>query len=311
MTRRLVSLPPAVAAALPRGSTRAARELSERYRSGARRPGGEVEFTEADLVAYAVTRFPATYAAATAAFEECAAADPTRPSTAALEVLDVGSGLGATAAAVGTVWPAAKLTCLERDPRAVAAGRRVLPHATWLQSGVDALPDGPYDLVTAGYVLNELLDPIRTARSLWERTSGVLVLLEPGRQAAYEMLMAIRAELIGVGAHVLAPCPHEEPCPLLGRDWCHLGQRLPRTAEHRAAKGAERSHEDEPYSWVALSRTPAPHRPPRVIRRPEQRKGLVVLDLCTTDGVTTRNVGRSRGETYRRAKDVLWGQTFE
>jgi ribosomal protein RSM22 (predicted rRNA methylase) len=304
VTRSIVALPPAIAAALPRGGG-SVHALSARYRGGALSAGGHVIRDDAELRAYATARFPATYAAAVAALEECTAFTP-------LTALDVGSGLGATAAAAAGVWPELAQTCLERDPRALAAGRAVLPTARWHQGDLTAgLPDGRFDLVTAGYVLTELTDPLAAARSLWERTAGLLVLIEPGRRAAYESLMEIRTALIAAGAHVLAPCPHAGPCPLLGRDWCHFAQRLPRTAAHRAAKGAERSHEDEPFSFLALTRTPAGAGLARVVRRPEQRKGLVLLDLCRPDGtVTAQPVPKSAGADYRRAKDVLWGQTF-
>jgi ribosomal protein RSM22 (predicted rRNA methylase) len=290
----------------------AARSLSERYRAGASSVDAPVVRSDAELAAYATVRFPATYAAAVAACTATAAADP---AYAPVSLLDVGSGLGATACAALAVWPSIReVTCVEPDPRAVARGRDVLAAATdapvtWV-TGDWRAATGPAELVTAGYVGNELADPVPFARGLWAATTGVLLLLEPGRRDAYRALIDSRDALLATGAHTVAPCPHDERCPLRQPDWCHFGQRLPRSAAHRQVKGADQNFEDEKYSYVALGRTPGVHHDGRVIRRPARRKGLVELQLCRPDGTAgPARIGRS-SEDYRAAKDVGWGDTW-
>lgn len=85
---------------------------------------------------------------------------------------------------------------------------------------------------------------------LWERTSGVLVLVEPGTPAGSAHIQRARTQLLelaareaheqrqlqpqagdgavdAAGAHVVAPCPHDGPCPLERRaSWCHFVQRF-------------------------------------------------------------------------------------
>jgi ribosomal protein RSM22 (predicted rRNA methylase) len=47
------------------------------------------------------------------------------------------------------------------------------------------------------------------------------------------------------------------------------------------------------------------------VRRPQQRKGLVTLELCKKDGSAGRDlIGKSAGETYRRARKASWGDGF-
>jgi ribosomal protein RSM22 (predicted rRNA methylase) len=111
---------------------------------------------------------------------------------------------------------------------------------------------------------------------------------------------------------IAAPCPHQLACPLdIEGDWCHFGARLQRSAVHRQVKGAELSYEDEKYSYVAAIRPAvadvgAPQG--RIVRRPQQRKGLVLLDLCRADGTVGRElVSKSKGESYRRARKAAWG----
>ncbi len=289
MTRTIVEVPAQLRAVLaerlpPSGAS--AQALTARYREPA--TGRRIR-SDADLRAYATTRFPATYAAAVAVLDEVA--------TTPLTHLDVGSGLGATAAAAHERWPAARQTCVEPDRRAAAVGREIVT-ADWRETDVDRLPDGRWDLVTAGYVLTELPDPVRTAAALWERAE-TLVIVEPGSRRSYEILMRVRAEL----GHVVAPCPHERPCPLPDGDWCHFAQRLPRSAAHRAAKQADRSYEDEPFSYLVLSRTQRPQGLSRIIRRPEHRKGHTLLALCTEAGLA------QTAATDKGRRDLLWGQT--
>ena len=314
---RAVELPAPLATAVAdagRGSRAgAAQALSERYRAGASSAGGHVLRSEGELAAYATVRFPATYAAAVAA---CSAVAAAAPGFAPRTLLDVGAGLGATACAATAVWPSlTEVTCVEPDARAVALGRPVVAAAapdatvTWVTDGWTR-PHAPAELVTAGYVGNELADPVAFARRLWEAAGQVLLLLEPGRREAYQSLLASRDTLLADGAHTLAPCPHDDRCPLPRSDWCHFGQRLPRTAAHRHAKGGEQSYEDEPYSYVALGREPAASRPGRVLRRPVRRKGLVELQVCAPDGTAGPvRIGKS-APTYRDAKDVDWGDAW-
>lgn len=313
---RAVDLPPELASALAgvgRGArSEAARALSERYRAGVSSAAGHAVRTPGELAAYAAVRFPATYAAARAAFTACALADP---AFAPESLLDVGTGLGATACAALATWPSiTRVTCVEPDTRAVAAGREVLAAATdaaveWVTGRADAVAGRRADLVTTGYVGNELADPVGFATDLWAAADGVLVLLEPGRHDASHALLVSRAALVDAGATTLAPCPHDNRCPLQPSDWCHFGQRLVRTAAHRQVKGAELNHEDEKYSFVALARRPAADRPGRVIRRPVRRKGLVELRVCAPGGIVDDRVPRS-DPRHRAAKDVGWGDAW-
>jgi ribosomal protein RSM22 (predicted rRNA methylase) len=121
---------------------------------------------------------------------------------------------------------------------------------------------------------------------------------------------------MAAGYVIAAPCPHQLSCPLdVAGDWCHFGARLPRSALHRQVKGADLSYEDEKFSYVAAVRPDAglPELPAgRVVRRPQQRKGLVTLDLCARDGSSGHElVSKSKGEAYRRARKASWGDRWD
>src|SRR5262249_36771210 len=88
----------------------------------------------------------------------------------------------------------------------------------------------PADLLVASYFIGELGEAERRelAELLWTKTRDTLLIVEPGTPAGYARIIAARGQLIAAGAHVLAPCPHDAPCPLQSPDWCHFAQRLPR-----------------------------------------------------------------------------------
>ena len=137
--------------------------------------------------------------------------------------------------------------------RLADAGFRIGPASQLLANAPGA------DLVVASYLVGEL-DRSRTselAAMLWERTRDTLLVVEPGTPAGYARIIALRAQLIAQGAHVLAPCPHDKACPLVAPDWCHFAQRLPRSRDHMLMKDADVPFEDEKFSYVALSRVPA------------------------------------------------------
>jgi ribosomal protein RSM22 (predicted rRNA methylase) len=171
-------------------------------------------------------------------------------------------------------------------------------------------------LATAAYVLGELSPPQQSALvALAAEAAPAVLFVEPGTPAGHRRILAARAQLLAAGFVIAAPCPHQLDCPLdVAGDWCHFGARLQRSAVHRQAKGAELSYEDEKYSYVAAVRPggePVAAPQGRVVRRPQQRKGLVMLSVCTHDGTVRRDlVSKSKGDAYRQARKISWGDSW-
>jgi ribosomal protein RSM22 (predicted rRNA methylase) len=173
------------------------------------------------------------------------------------------------------------------------------------------------DLATAAYVLGELTPAQQSSLvAILASAAAAVVVVEPGTPAGHRRVLAARTQLIAAGYMIAAPCPHQLRCPLaVEGDWCHFGIRLQRSAVHRQVKGVELSYEDEKYSYVAAVRTTVGvdmvRAPGRVVRRPQQRKGLVLLDLCLPDGTSGRElVSKSKGDVYRQARKISWGDRW-
>jgi ribosomal protein RSM22 (predicted rRNA methylase) len=297
------------------------------YRSG-EVPAAPVLASRRDAAAYAAYRMPATAAATGAAFRQMRLALPDwSPGT----VLDLGAGTGAGAWAIADQQPATiRLTLLEQSPEAIRLGQAILAEsdsaalreARWCawrlgDTGSTTPPWEPADLALAAYVLGELTGSQQELLAdLAMQAAPAVLLVEPGTPAGHRRILAARARLLTAGYALAAPCPHQRACPLdVAGDWCHFAARVQRSGMHRQVKGAELSYEDEKFSYVAAVRPDAglPRWPSgRVVRRPQQRKNLVVLDLCRSDGRTaTRPVGKSKGDAYRRARKVSWGDGWD
>lgn len=150
-----------------------------------------------------------------------------------------------------------------------------------------------HDLVIASYVLGEiasLKDRFTIVRQLWDLTRDVLVLVEPGTPHGANIISQVRSHILWmekrkcrkleaaskvaskdlitekIGAHVVAPCPHDGACPLDNTEkYCHFVQRLERTTSQRAYKRSKgvplRGFEDEKFCYVAFRRGPRPREP--------------------------------------------------
>jgi ribosomal protein RSM22 (predicted rRNA methylase) len=290
---------------------RAAR-ISQTYRDGG---GSDAIRSEADALAYALARMPATYAAVTASLN---ALCEVRPDFAPKNLLDIGAGPGTA------TWAAAEAFSSLQDFALLDANSALRVLALELAGGCArlrgmtyrrgearaALADAePADLVVASYMIGEMSEAERSelAGLMWAKTRDTLLIIEPGTPAGYARIIALREQLIRSGAHVTAPCPHDGKCPLAAPDWCHFTQRLPRLRAHKQVKGAELPFEDEKFSYVALTRVPPALRPARVLAQPVVTKIEVTAKLCTAGSLVIAKMPHRAKTDYARAKRWRWG----
>jgi ribosomal protein RSM22 (predicted rRNA methylase) len=285
--------------------------ISRTYRNGG---GSGAIRSEADALAYALARMPATYAAVTASLN---ALREIRPDFAPISLLDVGAGPGTATWAATEAFSSLKTFTLLDTNSALRALARDLGSVRLRDMKYErgearaALADSEAaDLVVASYMIGEISDAERTALTdlMWAKTGDTLLVVEPGTPAGYGRIIALRSQLIASGAHVAAPCPHDGECPLTAPDWCHFTQRLPRSRAHKQLKSAELPYEDEKFSYVALSRAPVGRHPARVLAQPDITKVEVTAKLCTPDGLVIAKVPRRAKADYARARRWRWGE---
>ncbi|MGP9813452.1 small ribosomal subunit Rsm22 family protein [Rhodopseudomonas sp. NSM] len=289
--------------------------ISQTYRDG----GTSAPIrTPTDALAYAGARMPATYAAVAASLN---AVIGIRPDFAPDALLDVGAGPGtaswAAAQAFETLGAFTLLdanSALRELARTLAQDSRLAKANYQLGDARKLLRDAPEAaLVIASYVINELDDSARDGfiDALWRKTADTLLIVEPGTPAGYARILEARARLIAQGAHLIAPCPHENACPLQAPDWCHFVQRLPRSRIHQQIKGAELPYEDEKFIYLAATRVALGPRPSRVLAQPELTKAAITAKLCTSQGLLRAVAPRRDKPAYARFRRLDWGDTIE
>jgi len=294
----------------------AAQRLSERYRAEIRDGTPHLAGEHAAL-AYLGTRLPATYAAVRRSFDAVAAG---RPDFAPQTLLDAGAGPGTALWAAADCWSSLGDALLIESSASIRALGETLcanagRHVAWSSANLaGGLPDtSPRDLVTLSYVLDELTPAARDTLvdRLWQLTSGVLVIVEPGTPAGWQRILRARGQLLAAGAALVAPCPHAHACPIAAPDWCHFAERVERTRLHRTLKQADVPWEDEKFIYVAAARQTASASGSRVIAPPRSGSGRVTLKLCQPDGTAReRLVTRREGAAFKDARRCNWGDVF-
>lgn len=318
-------LPPALKAAIDAELAGASRRdladrtaaTSEAYRAG--RGSAAVIKGRDDALAYALARLPATYAACAAVFGE---AGDRAPGFAPTSLLDAGCGPGGGSWAAAEAWPSidrvawfdASAPFLDMAARLAAAGPAPVRQAEARRGDLTVGPFPRADLVLASYALAEIAPAAQAGvvGRLWDACDGVLALVEPGTPAGYARILAARDALLAAGARLLAPCPHHAACPLVAPDWCHFSVRLPRSRDHRLAKGAAAAFEDEKFAYLLASRpqVAAEIPPARILAHPRAGKPGIEFKLCAGGAVELRFAPRRDKPEHARARRLGWGDAW-
>jgi len=291
--------------------------ISRQYRDA--QPSAGVITSHLDALAYALVRAPATYAAVAATLAQVS--DRT-PDFAPRTTLDLGAGPGTASWAASALWPNTDFTLRDHNDAFLALARRLAnadegPGATADIGHADIATTGDdkkFDLVMMAYALTELSESAmqRAIEHAWAQTEGILLLVEPGRPREYARLMQARDWLIEAGGVIVAPCPHAMLCPLVGNDWCHFTERLPRTRRHRQLKRADMGYEDEKFSYLAIARPDINLTAPRarVIAPKTLKKYGVELPVCQPDGNRSAVEITKRDPAFKQARKRDWGDTI-
>jgi ribosomal protein RSM22 (predicted rRNA methylase) len=234
------------------------------------------------------------------------------PDRSTLRVLDVGSGPGpaslAIAQAAQLLGRKVHVTAIEATPASLQTLKRLWSPSWGTVETVEwragqALPAGPFDIVVASHVLNELfleetsrLDRrAQLALELGKRLSpkGLLLLLEPALKRTARELLVVRDRLIPHGFVALAPCLFQGSCPAITRprDWCHADRPwpLPRLVD-QAGEAAGLSRDTLKFAYVVLSNVhPEPAQTKdaalfRIVSAPLPEKGKLRFFGCGPSG---------------------------
>ncbi|MFA7276084.1 MAG: small ribosomal subunit Rsm22 family protein [Pseudobdellovibrionaceae bacterium] len=296
-----------------------AEAVSRRYRREKGESGGGLQVTSFDeAAAYAAVRMPATFVAVSDVLGRLREG---HPDFTPLSLLDVGAGPGTASHAAHLLYEGlGHSTLIEPNRHLRDVGKALQDEGcAWewqdkkLARGA-VLPEA--DLVVVSYVLNELdvKDIAQVLPLLWNVARGALVIIEPGTPLGAGVIQQVREWARGeTGAHILAPCPQENECPLareVGR-WCHFSARAERSRLHKSLKGgADLGYEDEKFSYIIVTRAQGHVFGNRLIGHPSGKK-VIDLQLCRETGETeTVQIPKSNA-LHGVVKKLGWGDGFD
>jgi ribosomal protein RSM22 (predicted rRNA methylase) len=291
-------------------------DLSKRYRKGDRSIEKQYVSSQQHRQAYLSARLPATFAAVYRVLQEI---QRVIPALSIRSLLDLGAGPGTAMWAAGSLFSDLEsVTLIEQDPAFIAMGKRLASHAlshalqaaSWQQKDLQQVCElSAHDLVIFSYSIGELKENMFSSiiDQAWQQVRQVLVIIEPGTPQGFRRIRASREQLIKNGAHLIAPCPHADRCPIQDPDWCHFSQRLERSSTHRKIKQGSMSHEDEKFSYIAVSKIAFSLPQSRIIRHPQRHTGHVDLRLCTDNGKIETVTFSRKDELYRSVCKADWG----
>ncbi|HZH03088.1 MAG TPA: small ribosomal subunit Rsm22 family protein, partial [Myxococcaceae bacterium] len=242
-------------------------------------------------------------------------------------VLDLGSGPGPLAFAAADAG-AREVVVADRSRPALALARALAAEAgetlsarEWDPQRGDAPPDGPYDLVTAGHLFNELFG--KGESSLGRRAAlveamlsrvkkgGSAVIVEPALRETSRELLGLRDLMVSRGYAVRAPCLFRGPCPALlkSSDWCHAEREWPMpslVAEIARAAGLHKEALKMSYLALAPKGEAWPEPPPgrlfRIVSEPLEGKGRQRYIGCGPEG----RVGLALQEKHRTPENAAF-----
>ena len=153
-------------------------------------------------------------------------------------------------------------------------------------------------LLVLSHVVNELTPEQRDALRIFAARADEILWVEPGTHEISRALGTMREQLRAGGFRVIAPCTHENECPMFAlgneRHWCHFFAPPPSEifADSNWVKFGQRAGIDLrslPYAFLALDRQRSMTTPAdagHVIGRPEHFKPYARLLNCDATGLT-------------------------
>ena len=275
--------------------------------------------SQVELTAYLLTRMPAT----------CAVANKIVKHTLSLQLskkieslLDLGTGTGAVLWASMETRSLKKVSAVDQDSAMINLAQKIAAHSTnsfwnrvnWKCINIDKNFELPsHDLVTLSYVLIEQHKNLRQAflEKVWTLANQAIVIIEPGTPTGFSHCIEARDFFLSKGGFIAAPCSHHGRCPIRNADWCHFAERIERSSWQKSLKKGTLGYEDEPYSYLVISKEVVRRQGERILKPPAKHSGHIQFDVCAPDNIKKITISRKQGSVFKAAKKMKWGDVLE
>jgi SAM-dependent methyltransferase len=231
------------------------------------------------LSAYGLFFLPQSFVRTTYALRLITEAREWKAPSSPLRILDLGSGPGSCGVACAHYFkqlgvPELELNALDHSATALAAlepfAQTVLGHKAEVKTRmgdayrVDTWPEGPFDIIIAGFVLNEMKSLSQSALIEWVESmkdrltpDGLILILEPALKVTSQRLQKLSDEIAAQEIVTrIGPELDAHPCPQLvdGVHWSHEVRhwQIPSTTEFINRK-LHRDLRDVRFTFAAFS----------------------------------------------------------
>jgi SAM-dependent methyltransferase len=286
------------------------------------------------LAAYGVFFLPQSFTRTSFALAQACGLRGWKPSRSRPSVLDLGSGPGSCGVATAyrlrqAGYAHVDLHGVDKSPNALAAmedfARAALGESVDIKTRIgdasrpETWPEGPFDLIVAGFVLNEMpqLDQAAMLRWFGELKArlapgGLILLLEPALRVTSERLQKLSDAIASSTMTRIAPELDALPDPQLGagEHWNHETRpwKAPASAEF-VNRHLHRDLREVRFSFAAFSDAPLPALPSglsRLISDVQIIKGLVRFISIRSGQVESVEVP-TRGLSKHEVKNLAAG----
>ncbi len=256
-----------------------------------------------DALAYAWARMPAT---ASVLYKILQAID-----TPIKSIIDLGAGTGAASFVSQCLWGNELLiTAVEKNQYMLEVCRKIIsPHHVINASIEEMPPIETADCVILSYVLGEVADFLSIFKKALVCSTNLVVVVMPGTPKGSHTIKMLRHFYIGSNSgSIQAPCTHSNNCP---SNWCHFYARASRTRQHSFIKEGDCSFEDEPYSYLVISKNIIDYQlgAGRIISKPHVTKFSTSFDVCEKNGLK-EEVILKKDPRYKRTRKLKLGDIW-
>lgn len=215
-------------------------------------------YNTAVSLAFAAALMPSMYSATLHVLSETAKRLPKWTPT---QVIDFGSGTSSVAWALAHVYVWKRNETLRyagidqaKPMQWLAADclKHLPPHIStrlYLSDFLSTANPSPLDTITSSssydpsrslaitaFTLSEITHPLKrqsAVEKMWQSGAEMIIIIDRGTPSGFNLVADARAQLLALSkkstdqhGHVVAPCPHDKPCPLrFSQDFCHFSQR--------------------------------------------------------------------------------------
>lgn len=272
-----------------------------------------------ERAAYLLTRMPATCAVANKLLEHTFSL---KLSKKIESLLDLGTGTGAILWASMKHTNLNKVSSLDQDIAMIKLAQKIAGYSAnpfwnlvnWQCINIDKnLELPPHDLVTLSYVLIEQQKDLRQEflEKIWALANQAIVIIEPGTPKGFSHCIEARDFFLSKGGFIVAPCSHHGRCPIRNGDWCHFSERIERSFWQKSLKKGTLGYEDEPYSYLVITKEVVERQGDRILKLPLKHSGHILFDVCSPDNIKRITISRKQSSSFKAAKKMKWGEVLK